>query len=103
MKVFISQPMRCKKPQTILEERKKLIEKAREEFGADVEIIDSYFGDVSHSKRKPLWWLGRSIQLLSEADAVIFAKDWFIARGCRLEYMCAKTYDIKTLELKYDE
>lgn len=43
MKIFISQPMRGKTDEEILEERTKAIDIAKERYHADVEIIDSFF------------------------------------------------------------
>lgn len=42
----------------------------------------------------PLWYLGKSIELLSTADVAYFLKGWNTARGCRIEYMCANDYGI---------
>ena len=42
MKIFISQPMRGKTAEEIITERERLIGKAREHYGADIEVIDSY-------------------------------------------------------------
>ena len=43
MKVFISQPMRGKTDTEITKERHKTISKAKELYGEDVEVIDSFF------------------------------------------------------------
>lgn len=43
MKVFISQPMRGKTNEEIKAERERLIGKAREHYGADIEVVDSFF------------------------------------------------------------
>ena len=40
MRIFISQPMKDKTNEQIKETRKKLIAKAKERFGEDIEIID---------------------------------------------------------------
>lgn len=99
MKVFISQPMAYKTQQEILNERGTLVELIKEEFGEDAEIIDSYFPDAPHDA-EPLWYLGKAIQLMSEADVVVMAKNWWIARGCRCEYDCARTYGKCVVESK---
>lgn len=43
MKVFISQPMRGKTAEEIITERERLIGKAQEHYGADIEVVDSFF------------------------------------------------------------
>lgn len=47
--------------------------------------------------QKPLWFLGKSIELLSTADLVYFAKGWETARGCIIEHSCAVAYMVKTI------
>ena len=44
---------------------------------------------------KPLWFLGKSLELLSTADVSVFAKNWENTRGCRIEHECAVQYGIK--------
>lgn len=98
VKVFISQPMVDKTNQQIEEERAEAIKKIKELYlGTDVEIIDSFFKDAPHDAR-PLWFLGKSLQLLSTADAAYFVKGWEQYRGCRIENECARQYGIKTFE-----
>ena len=46
-----------------------------------------------------VWFLGASIQLLAEADIVIFAKGWKEARGCVLEHNIAKAYGKYCIEI----
>ena len=92
-KLFISQPMKDKTNDEILKEREKAIDAARKHLGEDVEVIDSFFKDAPH-EAKPLWFLGKSLEKLSEADIAYFAKGWESARGCKLEYECAKAYGI---------
>ena len=95
-KLFISQPMKDKTKEEILEVRKKAIESAERELGEKVEVIDSFFQDAPVNAN-PLWLLGKSIELLSTADVVFFAKGWEEARGCRIENTCAIEYGIQTI------
>ena len=92
-KLFVSQPMNGKTNEEILDVRSKAIESAERELGEKVEVIDSFFKDAPH-EAKPLWFLGESLKLLSEADVVYFAKGWEEARGCRIENQCAIDYGI---------
>lgn len=97
MKIFISQPMKDKTNEEILNERNQLIENAKKRYGENIEIIDSFFKDAPHNA-KPLWFLGKSLELLSTADVAYFAKDWENARGCRIENTCALEYGIEIVE-----
>ena len=98
MKVFISQPMKDKTNEQIEAERKRAIDfiKAANE-GCEVEIIDSFFKDAPH-EAKPLWFLGKSLELLSTADVAYFIRGWIEYRGCRIENQCAHQYGIKVVE-----
>ena len=96
-KLFISQPMKGKTNKEILKEREVAIKEAEEMLGEPVEIIDSYFQDAP-AEARPLWFLGKSLELLSTADIVYFANGWQDARGCWIERMCAKEYGIKIIE-----
>lgn len=92
-KVFISQPMKGKTNEEIKAERTKAINFIKEKFGEDIEIIDSFF-EGAPTDAKPLWFLGKSLELLSTADVAYFCTGWEIARGCRIEFRCAKEYGI---------
>ena len=96
-KLFISQPMKGKTDEEILKDREVAIEKAKEECGEDVEVIDSFFQNAPVDAR-PLWFLGKSLELLSAADIVYFAPGWEEARGCKIEHICAVEYGIDRIE-----
>ena len=98
IKVFISQPMNGKSNDEIELERKRAIEDIEEEFDTDeIIILDSFFKDVPHNA-KPLWFLGNSLRILSDADIAYFCNGWEQARGCKIEHECAKEYGIKIIE-----
>lgn len=96
-KLFISQPMRGKTDEEILAERKKAIESAERNLGEPVEVIDSFFQEAPVDA-KPLWFLGKSLELLAGADIAYFAKGWQEARGCKIENTCAIEYGIPVIE-----
>lgn len=96
-KLFISQPMRGKSDEDILKEREQAIAKAQETVGEPVEVIDSFFQSAPADAR-PLWFLGKSLELLSTADIAYFADGWQDARGCRIEHECAVEYGIDRIE-----
>lgn len=87
MKIMISQPMRDKTEEQIRTERAELVKKLEEQ---GYEVIDTVL-DLSEGKT-PVHYLAKSIDLLAEADAVVFMKDWENARGCRIEYRVASEY-----------
>lgn len=101
IKVFISQPMYGLTLEKVLEERNQIIEEFKK-FAIDSKIMSSDEGDtildvnlnfndtVNYKGR--MWYLGRSIQAMEEADFIIFSKDWTSAHGCRVEYEAAVQY-----------
>ena len=97
-KIFISQPMKDKTDAEIKTERQRIINRIKELYGNDIEIIDSYF-ESAPAKAAPLWFLGKSFEKLSTADVAFFAQDWENARGCRMEYLACREYDIESKEV----
>ena len=83
-KLFISQPMNGKSDEQILKEREEAVREAKIVCGEEVELIDSFFQSAPADAR-PLWFLGKSLELLSTADVAYFAPGWKDARGCKIE------------------
>ena len=96
-KLFISQPMVDKTDEEILNVREAAIEEAKKLAGDDdVEIIDSFMQGAPHDA-KPLWFLGKSFQMLSMADYAYFADGWSDYRGCNMEHLACEKYGIKII------
>lgn len=89
--------MRNKTDEEILAEREKAIKFVKEKYRDDVQIIDSFFQSAPVDA-KPLWFLAKSLELLSSADIAVFCKDWQEARGCKIEHECAVKYGIEVIE-----
>lgn len=87
MKVMISQPMRGKSDRQIKEERENIIKMIQDE---ENEYVDTVL-DISENK-SPIYYLGKSIELMADVDAVIFMEGWQSTRGCIIEYNVAKMY-----------
>ena len=99
-KVFISQPMRGLTDEEILEKREKIKQDIETKINEKVEFIDSFIQDYPsniHDIHVPVWYLGRSIQLLSQADMIYLAEDWDKARGCKIQDEVAKAYGINII------
>lgn len=101
-KLFISQPMNGKTDDEILAVRKRAIMSAEKHLGEKVEVIDSFFQNAP-AEARPLWFLGKSLELLSKADVAYFAKGWDTARGCKIENQCAEEYGIETVIEDYTD
>jgi len=96
MKIFISQPMNNKTYNQIKLERMDLVQKLEKQ---GYKVIETVFENLDLSK-SPIYYLGIAIELLSEADIVIFMNGWENARGCRIEMQIAKDYGKEILILK---
>lgn len=60
-------------------------------------FLTPFFESAPHGAA-PLWFLGKSIQFLGQADVAYFIGDWEKYRGCRTENFVAKEYGIKVIE-----
>ena len=59
------------------------------------EILDSWISEQPpRGANEALWCLGKSIELLAQADIIIMAPGWKDARGCVIEEMCADKYNL---------
>ena len=85
--------------QLIAEEREKAVRWANNYLNHP-EILDNMFDeDPPVGVDESLYFLGKSISMLAEADLAIFCPGWKKARGCRVEYECAVNYGIRVVEL----
>lgn len=96
VRVFISQPMNGKTNEEIESERAAAVARIKEICGDEVEVIDSFVKDAPHDA-KPLWFLGKSLELLSTADVAFFCKGWEHYCGCGIEHQCCLGYGIEVL------
>ena len=98
MRLFISQPMKDKTNEEIKSERNEIIQRVKERYpNEEIEVIDSFFENAPHDA-KPLWFLGKSLELLSTADIAYFADGWEEYRGCSIEHKCAIEYGINIIQ-----
>lgn len=97
MKVFISQPMNGRTNEEIIVERSLAIAELSKKI--EVSLIDTLF-DLED--KPPLYYLGKSIEAMADADLVVFIGNWENARGCRIEYEAAREYNKNVLILSGD-
>lgn len=95
MKVFISQPMRNRTQEDIMAERKVIIEKLN---NMHIDVIDTIFNEnIPMDFNEGVYYLGKSVLKMAEADAIFMCEGWNEARGCRIERQVAQDYGIKIL------
>ena len=96
-KVFISQPMNGLSDLQISKDKARVIEGLYNKGykSNEMTIIDTYIEEnAPDNVNNGLWYLGKSLELLADADIAVFAKGWRNARGCLIEFKCAKEYGI---------
>lgn len=99
MKVMISMPMSNKTDKQI----KNRMDELTKKFEAmHIEVIDTYIEDepgCNFDEYTPaLFYLGESIKMLGQVDAVYFDKCWQASRGCCIERRVAEAYGVKILD-----
>ena len=75
-------------------ERELIITLIKGTLGEEFEVIDSIIEPPENTTNRALWCLGRSFELLSEADFAVFSKGWQTARGCWMEHEACIRYGI---------
>ena len=92
-KIFISQPMEELTDDEIKANRKKAIDLITVKYNSDVEFIDSFIeGNVPKTNNIAAYYLGKSIEMMADAEAVAFLPGYEKARGCMIEYNVARSY-----------
>lgn len=99
---FISQPMAGKTDVEIAAERTMIKERIKREINPAAIFINSVLDREKMKKEtkdkkvksESLYYLAKSLELLSTADMAVFAHDWLTARGCRIEETAARQYGI---------
>lgn len=100
-KLFISCPMKGLTDEMIKANREKMRKIAEIVFDKKLEVIPSYIipaGEVPEGAMTPMWCLGRSIQLMSEADYYIGVNAFYHCdcHGCEIENNVAQYYGLRT-------
>lgn len=99
-KLFISLPMAGLSEEEIRKRIAEYKENAEYLMGEELELIDTFIvnGPDENIKDPGLWYLGKSIMMMAEADVVYFGRGWRSARGCIVEYEAAYRYKILRIE-----
>lgn len=96
LKLFVSMPMNGKTEQEIAEQMQQAHKDAERITHTPLVILDTVF-DLPEDA-KPLDYIGESIKKLAEADVAYFCDGWEQARGCRIEWMCARDYGVDRID-----
>ena len=105
-KIMISQPMNGLTDKQITETRNKFLEFAKKE---NMTVVNTYFKSEYREKdglkslgvvQVPVYFLAKSIEMMSLCHTAYFAKGWENARGCKIEHEVALQYG---LDILYEE
>ena len=102
-KLFISVPMKGRTEEEIKASIQMMKRIAEAYEGEELELIDSYVeGNPPKNNHQSVWYLGKSLEKLSEADIFIGSDDDFDWSGCYIERITAIKYDIKSYHVPAD-
>ena len=102
-KLFISCPMKGRTEEDIRNSMDRLHKLAELVFNQELEVIPSYIPNhAPDACIRPVWYLGESIKLLSEADYFVGVyTDHF--KGCNIEHSVARAYGIPSYCIGLDQ
>ena len=102
-KLFVSVPMKGGTEKEIKASIQKMKKIAEAYEGEELELIDSYIeDDPPKNNLQPVWYLGKSLEKLSEADIFIGIDDDYDWNGCFIERQVARRYSIKSYLVPVD-
>ena len=95
-KLFVSVPMRDRIEEEIKASIQKMKKIAEIYEGEELELIDSYIEDnPPKDSKEAVWYLGKSLKKLAQADVFIGINDAWDWNGCQIECDVASRYGIK--------
>ena len=99
-KVFISCPMKDRTKEEIEKTIQDMKNEAKKVLG-DVEFINTIVEEKPpyNTNNEAIWYLGKSIQILSQCEALVCLKNIDKYNGCFIEKEVAKRYNLKIIEL----
>ena len=99
MNIFISQPMRGLSEDQIMEVRQEVIDEFLKIKMTPADTPFYFMNNYDHpnlaADANPLLYLGEDIEMMADADMIIFVEGWDRARGCIIEHKICHYYDLK--------
>lgn len=101
MRIFISHSRKGREAEDIQKEREELSLKLKKKYGEGVEIVETFLNEISwkDENENPVWILGWEIQLLATVDGVVFGRNWYKSKRCRIERHICHEYGIEIVTL----
>lgn len=102
-KLFVSVPTKGRTAEEIKASIQKMKKIAETYEGEELELIDSCVEDnPPKNNNQAIWYLGKSLEKLSEADIFIGIEDDYNWNDCYIERQAAHRYDIKAYHVPAD-
>lgn len=102
-KLFVSVPMAGRDETTIKNDIQKMKKIAEVYEGEELELIDTFISASAPADcNGGIWYLYKSLELLSKADVFIGIENDEQWRGCHIESETAKAYGLKCYKVKLD-
>lgn len=103
-KLFISCPMKGRTEEAIRKSMEQMHKIAEIVFDQKLEVIPTYIEhDPPENVSKALWYLGKSIQMMAEADFYIGVEYSDHFKGCFIENQVAREYGIRSTHIPMHE
>lgn len=100
-KLFISCPMKGRTEENIRNSMERMHKIAEIIFDQELDVIPTYIEDTPpESSQQAIWYLGKSIQKLADADFFIGVEDTGVFNGCYVESKVAIAYGINCTFVK---
>lgn len=103
-KVFLSVPMKDRTKENIEKSIEKMKAVTRGYLGEEVEFINTIVQDKPpyDTNKEAVWYLGKSIELLSQADVFVYLDRTYDYNGCVIECEIAERYGMQCIVLARD-
>ena len=97
-KLFISCPMKGRTEENIRKSMDQMHKIAEIVFDQELEVIPTYIEDnPPENNNQAVWYLGKSIQMLAEADFFVGIEYNDFFKGCFVENTVARNYGIRSI------
>lgn len=99
-KLFISCPMKGRTEENIRKSMEQMHKIAEIYFDQKLEVIPTYIEDnPPENSNQAVWYLGRAIQLMADADYFIGIEHSGFFKGCNIEDDVARCYGIRSIRV----
>ena len=95
-KLFVSLPMKDKTAEEIINRINECKKEVEEILKEEVELLETFIKEDApeYISNDGLWYLGKSLEKMGEADVVYCDSGYGRYRGCVVEFSAAIRYDI---------